>query len=208
MEVKHVSLDDLLSPEDLAKVKAKRGAKTDLSDLITPRVRPPDIEVLEAVQVIFFSQINTCLNCKREMQFPTGLVAMHKIKRHGRTTNELAGIALTEGNQHPHLERQHQTTSSTSIVCSECVDQARFVVTPTHNPPIPVPGTSYWNEQFGWGNSAEIHSREEAWERRQELINRELAEGEARIIPPQIEDQARELQVSEAVEYTLPEDSQ
>lgn len=208
MEVKTVSLDDLLSTEDLAKVTAKRKAKgsSDLSDLIPKR--PPEIEVLAAVQVIYKDQLNVCMNCKTEVRFPLGLVAMHQIKRHGRKTSELIGIALTSGNQHPQLERIHETTRSTSIVCSACVDTARFVEAPRFDPPVPVPGTAYWAEQFGWGNSSEIHQREASWRLSQERLARELEEPETHALPTGIEIQANELSNSEAVEITLPEDTQ
>lgn len=208
MEIKTVSLDDMLSPEDLARVSAKRKktASHDLSDLIPKR--PPEIEILEAVQVIFFSQVNTCLNCKREVEFPSGLVAMHKMKRHGRSSPDLAGIALTSGNQHPHLERIHEVSRSTSIVCASCVDDARFVSRPSFEPPVPIPGTPYWSEQFGWGSAPEIHKREEEWNRRQERLARELSEGETRIVPEEITSLAQNLSFDETPEYTSKDDTQ
>lgn len=186
MDVKVISLDDMLSPEQLAAVKAKRPRpRVDLSDLV-PR-RPPDIEILEAIQVTFMEQINLCLTCKREQRWPLGLVAMHKIKRHGRHCPDLAGVALTAANQHPHLARTREAQRSTSIVCSECVEEARFLPQPEHvPPPTPVPGTPLWAEQFGWGKTDDIHKRGETFLRKQELIRRELEEPEPAKLGPEV----------------------
>lgn len=203
-------LDDLLSPEDLQAVKAKRDAraKHDLSDLIVERVRPAAVELLGVAQVVFFSQINTCLNCRETVEYPAGLVAMHRLKRHGRITNELIGVALSAPNQYPEHPRLREVTHTQTMVCSKCVDQARFLERLYSPPPIPIPGTAQWDEQFGYAATDDIRQREEAWQRRQEQISRELSEIEARIPPKQIIEIADDLRTGEEIEYTSPEDTQ
>lgn len=206
------SLDDLLSPEQLAAVTTKRAtkARVDLTEFL-PAKPKLTIELMAAVKVLYRVQINTCLNCKSVVELPLGLVAMHPVKRNGRVTTELVGVALLACNDYPEHTRTIDPAHSTSLVCSACVAESRFIPRVSGSPtPKPIlPGTPEWQEQFGYGNSAEIHARAEELRRRAESFERELdRQDEKTSVPPSLMFLASSLADEEKDDLTNPQDTE
>ena len=208
-------LDDLLPPEQLAALRAKREkkARTDLRDLL-PEKPKLSIELLPAIKVLYRVQINRCKTCSSVVELPLGMVAMHPLKRNGRITSELVGVALREPNDYPELTRTPSPVHSESICCSNCVAESRFIPrTQGYVPPnVPLPGTPAWEDQFGYGRAEEIHARAEELRRRAELLERELEESAERnnlnLWPQEIQAAATQLRnEDENFEPTLPEDA-
>jgi hypothetical protein len=206
------TLDDLLSPEQLSSLATKRAkkARVDLTEFI-PAKPKLTIELLPAVRVLFYIQRNHCLNCKSVVDLPLGLVAMHPLKRNGRITTDLVGVKLCECNDYPELERTLDILHSNSLCCVGCVAESRFIPRVQGSPiarPL-IPGTPEWQEQSGYGNSAEIRARAEELHRRAESFERELERREEKtIIPPSLAFLSSSLADEEKDELTNPQDTE
>lgn len=204
-------LDDMLDPELLAKLQAKRAklVRTDLSDLIVERPKPLPLELLQPTSVIFHAQENTC-TCGAKQTLPLGLVAMHPFKRNGRLAEGRIGIPLQEPNDFPILLRERDITRTSSKVCAECVDDVRFA--PRSSPPStyvpPQLNTPQWDDQFGYASTDEIRAYEERLRRAAERERHEEDQAEKALVVRGFHDKNESLLTEESLDVTSPEDTE